>query len=210
MTSRSCISHRLDISGNRYGKLTAMSDVGKNRHGKRLWLVRCDCGNEKTVVVSSLVNGHSKSCGYCSTQKIWTEEEKRFLVDNHEKYTHQKLAKTLNRSLKSVQLKCLKMGLRALESVKREALSEQRRGAKNPNWKGDECNLRTGNDRARRLYPHCPPCVICGELNSERHHKDGNPRNNKPDNIVFLCRRHHMEADNRLKHLKQNQKEAHT
>jgi hypothetical protein len=100
------------------------------------------------------------------------------------------------------------MGLYALESVKRKALSEQRKGAKNPNWKGDKCELRTGNDRARRLYPHCPPCVICGALNSERHHKDGNPRNNKPDNIVFLCRRHHMEMDNRLENLKQKQKEV--
>lgn len=32
-----------------------------------------------------------------------------------------------------------------------------------------------------------------GEL--ERHHKDGNPFNNSPWNLCYLCRRHHAKAD---------------
>jgi len=75
-------------------------------------------------------------------------------------------------------------------------------GPKNPNWKGDQCAMRTGNDRARRIFKSTPPCMKCGAPKSERHHIDGNPRNNAQENIAFLCRRHHMEADGRLEALR--------
>lgn len=73
-------------------------------------------------------------------------------------------------------------------------------GENNPNWKGDAAASSTGNDRARRWYPKTLPCEICGKA-AERHHKDGNSKNNKYLNIEFLCRKHHMEADGRLEKL---------
>lgn len=42
------------------------------------------------------------------------------------------------------------------------------------------------------------PCEGCGRPGLDRHHIDGDPLNNSPENIVVLCRRCHMEQDGRL------------
>ena len=71
-----------------------------------------------------------------------------------------------------------------------------RKGSRNGNWVGDRATENTGRQRAIRMYSS-RQCIICGKP-GERHHKDGNTLNNNPDNVVFLCRSHHMEADGRL------------
>ena len=70
---------------------------------------------------------------------------------------------------------------------------------KNPNWKGSHAAPTSGRYRAKKLYPS-NLCGICGE-DGERHHVDANLLNNSPTNVVFLCRRHHMETDGRLRNL---------
>ena len=67
------------------------------------------------------------------------------------------------------------------------------------NWKGDAVGESAARLRAHRLYRNIGPCTMCGNLKSERHHKDGNPRNNNSENIQILCHYHHMEVDGRLK-----------
>lgn len=51
------------LVGERFGHLTVIAPAGSDRHGKRLWLCRCDCGAEKNFLGANLLNGHSKSCG---------------------------------------------------------------------------------------------------------------------------------------------------
>ena len=44
---------------------------------------------------------------------------------------------------------------------------------------------------ARKIVPP-GPCVLCGKPNaSDVHHKDGNPQNNNPNNLIRLCRSCH-------------------
>lgn len=50
---------------------------------------------------------------------------------------------------------------------------------------------------ARRWFA-LQPCSKCGSKDSERHHIDGNPSNNEPWNLKFLCRRCHMDEDGRM------------
>ena len=73
-------------------------------------------------------------------------------------------------------------------------------GEKNPQWKGDNATQHSGRGRAIRKHSLIP-CEICELNKTERHHKDGNTLNNNPDNIQFLCRKHHMEEDGRLQNL---------
>lgn len=70
-------------------------------------------------------------------------------------------------------------------------------GPTNGAWKGDLAKKGSGRHRAQALY-ELRPCAVCGAepVNKQvhRHHKDGNPLNNEPDNIAFLCVKHHAEA----------------
>lgn len=52
-----------DLSGSKFGKLTAIKVAYKNKNGESVWECVCDCGNVVNVVCSNLKNGHSTSCG---------------------------------------------------------------------------------------------------------------------------------------------------
>lgn len=52
----------LDISGCKFGKLTAINCVEKINYTAK-WLCKCDCGNEKITRIDSLMSGACKSCG---------------------------------------------------------------------------------------------------------------------------------------------------
>lgn len=54
---------RIDLTGQRFGKLTALKNVGVDKHGNAIWLCRCDCGNESNFTTKDLRSGNSKSCG---------------------------------------------------------------------------------------------------------------------------------------------------
>lgn len=69
-----------DLSGMRFGKLTAVEQCGRSSDGRLLWLCVCDCGNKTLVSSSHLLNGNTKSCGCLVTKhgksktrlhKIW-------------------------------------------------------------------------------------------------------------------------------------------
>jgi len=57
------MSKLIDLTGEKYGRLTVIKRVsdGKNKHPR--WLCKCDCGNETTVSGSNLMNNSTKSCG---------------------------------------------------------------------------------------------------------------------------------------------------
>ena len=52
-----------DISGNKFGRLTAIKPSGRTKAGAVIWECLCDCGTKKEVVSGSLINGDTKSCG---------------------------------------------------------------------------------------------------------------------------------------------------
>lgn len=61
----------IDITGQRYGKLVALHQVRKDKHGAWLWAFQCDCGNV-TVMQPCRVRrkvAPVMSCG-CVQQKL--------------------------------------------------------------------------------------------------------------------------------------------
>lgn len=54
---------RRDVTGQRFGRLVAVRDVGRDKRHNRLWLFRCDCGGETTIPVGRAVCGNTSSCG---------------------------------------------------------------------------------------------------------------------------------------------------
>lgn len=67
---------RIDLTGQRYGKLTVLSPVDK-RNNKWRWLCRCDCGKETIVSGQSLRRGSTQSCGCLAKEEL----SKRNLLD---------------------------------------------------------------------------------------------------------------------------------
>jgi len=57
----------IDLTGMRFGRLVVVKQAepytSPGGHRSARWLCKCDCGNEKIIRHSSLVNGDSTSCG---------------------------------------------------------------------------------------------------------------------------------------------------
>jgi len=52
-----------DITGRRFGRLTALYRDGLSRSWQAIWVCRCDCGKEVRVCKNNLLSGRSRSCG---------------------------------------------------------------------------------------------------------------------------------------------------
>ena len=71
---------KINMISKTFGRLTVLSENGKNSRNDALWLCSCSCGNIKTVEGYSLRSGHTKSCGCLVSDKcsergkaMWTK-----------------------------------------------------------------------------------------------------------------------------------------
>lgn len=53
----------IDLTGQKFGKLTVESPGNKASNGSLKWVCRCDCGNIKQIRGDKLRSGETKSCG---------------------------------------------------------------------------------------------------------------------------------------------------
>ena len=72
------MARKIDITGQRFGRWLVLCENGRTKGGEAIWLCRCDCGVEATVVGKSLRSGHSASCGCL----------KRDVAASHQLYRH--------------------------------------------------------------------------------------------------------------------------
>lgn len=61
-----------DLTMQRFGRLVAIKPVGTDKWGNYRWLCKCDCGNEKIIKSSKLVQGRTRSCG-CYRKEVSTK-----------------------------------------------------------------------------------------------------------------------------------------
>ena len=54
---------RLDLIGQRFGRLIAIEPTNLRSNKNVVWLCRCDCGNTTNVRATHLVSGATRSCG---------------------------------------------------------------------------------------------------------------------------------------------------
>lgn len=86
------MGRRLDITGERYGKLVALYPTSKyEKSGGISWMFRCDCGNLKECSTNSVRRGLIKSCGCLHKphgesktrlHRIWCGMRERCRIDN--------------------------------------------------------------------------------------------------------------------------------
>lgn len=74
-----------DITGNRYGKLTAVEQMHMSKNSGYVWRCVCDCGNESLVTIGSLNSGHTQSCG-CLVVEGCKKRKTHGFHKNHKTY----------------------------------------------------------------------------------------------------------------------------
>lgn len=73
-------ANALDLTGQRFGKLTAIERTGTTVKGNALWRCACDCGNEKIANATLLRREDIVSCGCASNEQI--DSARTDLLDN--------------------------------------------------------------------------------------------------------------------------------
>lgn len=63
------MSQRVDVMGQRFGRLLVIGFAGLNKKQRALWQCRCDCGNITTVGSYEIRNGKTASCG-CHRREV--------------------------------------------------------------------------------------------------------------------------------------------
>lgn len=58
-----------NLTGRRFGRLTALKGTGKRTAGSIIWMCLCACGNFTMVQANNLKNGNTRSCG-CLRQDV--------------------------------------------------------------------------------------------------------------------------------------------
>jgi hypothetical protein len=64
------MAKRLELTGQKFGRLTAVRDIAIIKGQGAQWLCRCDCGNEAKIIAKRLKSGHTRSCGCLHTEAV--------------------------------------------------------------------------------------------------------------------------------------------
>ncbi|MEK4302424.1 hypothetical protein MKY30_23990 [Oceanobacillus sp. FSL W8-0428] len=79
------IAKPLDLTGDKYGRLTAMKLSYRDKRSNSFWICKCDCGNETVVRIGDLRSGNTTSCG-CFRE----EQSNKALVERSTTHGHTK------------------------------------------------------------------------------------------------------------------------
>ena len=60
----------IDLTGQKFGRLTVIERAGSSKDKKAMWRCLCDCGEESIVIGKNLIRNHTKSCGCYHKEKI--------------------------------------------------------------------------------------------------------------------------------------------
>jgi len=61
---------KIDLTGQEFYRVKVISEGGRDKHGQVRWNCLCSCGKEFTTNSANLRNGHTKSCGCLTREKI--------------------------------------------------------------------------------------------------------------------------------------------
>lgn len=62
--------------GDKFNRLTLSHIVSQTKHKQNNWLCICDCGQEKIISISAIVQGNTKSCG-CLRKELDNKRRKK-------------------------------------------------------------------------------------------------------------------------------------
>lgn len=177
----------IDISGQRFGRLTVIKNVPKPEHSKletSFWLCRCDCGKEKIVSKVALKNGNTKSCG-CLGFEV---RQNRILEINQQKKKYNNFEVCGNKTIVF-----LKDGTSfTIDTTDKDFILNfywaEQDGYITTQIKTDEC--KKGRRKLRKVHQLLIPDVPTG---FEVDHIDRNKRNNTRKNLRIVTHQENMQ-----------------
>ena len=69
-----------DITGRKFGRLTAIRPLYRTEYKEWIWLCKCNCGKQTRSIKSHLLSGHTKSCGCLQKEKASENNKKHGLT----------------------------------------------------------------------------------------------------------------------------------
>ena len=75
------MSKLIDLTGQKFGRLTVVKRAENSKTGNTQWLCLCDCGNYTVSTSSNLKRNHTKSCG-CLNRELTSKRNKRYNTYN--------------------------------------------------------------------------------------------------------------------------------
>ena len=86
-------NRKVYTAGQKFHRLTLLKELPNDIHHNQMWRVQCDCGKRKTVVISAVQRGSTRSCGCLRDEKAgrkptpWLEKgmvlNRGFVSDSH-------------------------------------------------------------------------------------------------------------------------------
>jgi len=67
---------KIDLTGQKFGRLTVLEDVGRAKSKQVIWKCLCDCGNIVDVISGHLQSGITKSCGCLHKEQMSMRSKK--------------------------------------------------------------------------------------------------------------------------------------
>ena len=89
---------RVDLTGQKFGRLTAVEYLRSTKSGKSVWLFLCDCGETTICPHDNVTNGHTISCGchgICSRVRHGQSKTRAYQNAAHRKWVDENPGKFL-------------------------------------------------------------------------------------------------------------------
>lgn len=95
-----------DISGQKFGRLTALEPVGRNKCGHVIWKCECECGNFTMVGGAELRRGNTRSCGCLHQDQLASIDRTAISHKKHGAFVKQKQVDRLYSVWKGIKNRC--------------------------------------------------------------------------------------------------------
>jgi len=165
-----------DLTGKKYGKLTALKRVGNTKYGHVMWSCVCECGKTKDFNGSDLRKGIKKSCGCAGNTRVYYRSSRTLYKDarNMVLSAYQSNAKNKNRLFNIPEDKFFELTQKNCEYCGNEPQTIA--SPKNPNSTLKQY-VYNGIDRVNSAegytVENCVPCCsICNRMKMNHTKKD--------------------------------------
>ena len=170
-----------DITGQKFGRLTAIRRLGWDKKGTR-WLCKCDCGKTSTPFTYSLTGGDTLSCGCLRHEATKRGEHIPFPICGKQTW--------IPRNRKKMNSRFCSMKCKGVWQ------SSEIRGERSPTWKRGywkhQGYVTTANGREHRriMEDHIGRKLFASE---QVHHKNGDKSDNRIENLQIVTASEHTK-----------------